>query len=73
MSNIDNHKEMLISSLQTLFFSWGGDTPTEVYWGANELLNWYEQVFNKPLIRFERNEKTWESNYEEVITAIRNS
>ena len=70
----DQSKKMLEKSLSTLFFSWGSDTPDEVYWGANELLDWYEFEFNVKLnIRFERDDKTWESNYEDVIKAIMNS
>lgn len=30
---------MLIVALDTLFFSWGSDTPDEVYWGANEVID----------------------------------
>jgi len=56
---------LLIKSLETLFFSWGGDTPEEVYWGANELLAWLEEEkrikFN---IRFE------EGNFEEVKNTL---
>jgi hypothetical protein len=64
----ENNIEKFINSINTLFFSWGSDTPTEVYWGVNELLDWYEKEFNIELgIRFDRD------NYEEVIEAIRNS
>jgi hypothetical protein len=74
MKRIVNQKEMLIKSLGTLFHSWGSDTPDEVYWGANELLDWYEKEFNLQLnIRFERDEQTWDTNYEDVIESIRNS
>jgi hypothetical protein len=74
MKRIVNQKEMLIKSLGTLFHSWGSDTPDEVFWGANELLDWYEKEFNLQLnIRFERDETTWDTNYEDVIEAIRNS
>ena len=74
MKRIVNQKEMLVESLGTLFFSWGGDTPDEVFWGANELLDWYEKEFNLSLgIRFERDEQTFDTNYGDVIEAIRNS
>lgn len=36
MKRIVNQKEMLVKSLGTLFFSWGSDTPDEVFWGAND-------------------------------------
>ena len=53
-----------------MFFSWGGDTPPEVFWGANELLDWYEKEFNVELgIRFDEEN----SNYDEVIEAIKNN
>jgi hypothetical protein len=66
------NKELFISALSTLFHSWGGDTPAEAYWGCNELLDWYEAEFNVVLdIRFD--EEDYESNFEEVIEAIRNS
>lgn len=70
----DQSKKMLKKSLLTLFYSWGGDTPDEVYWGANELLDWYEFEFGVKLnIRFERDDATWDTNYEDVINAIMNS
>jgi hypothetical protein len=69
-----NQKEMLIKALSTLFHSWVSETPSEVFWGTNELLDWYEQEFNIQLgIRFERDDETWETNYEDVIIAIKNS
>jgi hypothetical protein len=74
MKRIVNQKEMLVKSLETLFFSWGSDTPDEVFWGANELLDWYAKEFNLSLgIRFERDEQTFNTNYDDVIEAIRNS
>lgn len=74
MKRIVNQKEMLIKSLGTLFHSWGSDTPNEVYWGANELLDWYEKEFYISLgIRFERDDQTFDTNYDDVIEAIRNS
>lgn len=74
MKRIVNQKEKLIKALGTLFFSWGSDTPDEVYWGANELLDWYESEFNIKLnIRFERDEVTFDTNYDDVIEAIKNN
>lgn len=34
MKRIVNQKEMLVKSLNTLFFSWGSDTPDEVFWAC---------------------------------------
>ena len=68
------NKEAFIKSLGTLFFSWGSDTPNEVYWGANELLDWFEKEYNVQLnIRFDVDEQTYESNYDDVIDAIEKS
>ena len=62
------YKEMFIKSLNCLFFSWGGDTPHEVIWGANDLLDWYEKEYNVSLeIRFN------EENFDEVIEVINNT
>jgi hypothetical protein len=74
MEKIISQKEMFVKSLDTFFWSWGSDTPTEVFWGANELLDWYEKEFNLSLgIRFERDEETFDTNYNAVIEAIRKS
>ena len=67
MKNIELFKK----AMGTLFYSWGSDTPEEVYWGANELLDWAEKEFNIELpLRFERDEETYEDNYEEVIKML---
>lgn len=67
-------KEMLVKSLGALFFSCGSNTPDEVFWGGNALLDWYEKEFNLSLgIRFERDVQTFDINYDDVIEAIRNS
>ena len=64
------NKELFVKALSGLFFSWGGDTPPEVIWGANDLLDWFEKEYNVQLnIRFEEGE----TNYNEVIEAIMNS
>jgi hypothetical protein len=65
------NKEELIKSLSILFYSWGSDTPDEVYWGANQLLGWIEEEYSVKLnIRFERDEVTYETNFDDVIDAI---
>lgn len=65
-----NNKELFIKAIGTLFFSWGSDTPPEVYWGCNEILDWYEKEYEVTLnIRFDENI----DNYDEVIECIRNS
>ncbi len=68
-------KEVFIKALGTLFFSWGSDTPSEVFWGANELLEWFEKEYNVQLnIRFDEDLSfNGGSNYDDVINAIKNS
>lgn len=69
-------KELFIKALRTIFFSWGMDTPVEVFWGCNELLDWYEKEYNISLgIRFdeENGYSNGDDNFEDVIEAIRNS
>ena len=46
---LTDNKKNLTKALSTLFFGGGGDTPDNVVWGANELLEWYEQEFNVKL------------------------
>ena len=63
-------KELFIKALNTLFFSWGSDTPAEVFWGCNELLEWYEKEHKVKLnIRFDETNP----NFDEVEEAIRKS
>ena len=66
----NNNKQKFIDAIQTLFHSWGCDTPPEVYWGCNELLDWYEIEFGVTLgVRFDEENE----NYEEVIESIKNN
>jgi hypothetical protein len=63
-------KELFISALNTLFWSWGSEAPAEVSWGCNDLLEWYEAEYNVLLnVRFEEDCQ----NYDKVIEAIRES
>lgn len=63
-------KELFIKALESLFFDWGGDTPVEVFWGANELLNWYETEYDVLLnIRFDEEN----DNFNKVLEAIKNN
>ncbi len=46
-------KQLFVKALLTLIASWGGDTPPEAIWAANELLEWYEAEYNVILgVRF---------------------
>lgn len=69
------NKELFIKGLSTLFYSWGSEAPAEVFWGANELLDWYEAEYNVKLnIRFdEEGIYNGTDNFDDVIDAIRNS
>lgn len=67
-----NEKELFIAALNTLFFSWGGDTPAEATWAGNDLLDWYEKEYNVNLgIRFI--EYPEDDNFGNVIVAIRSN
>lgn len=58
-----NKKELFIKAIETLLNAWGHDTPPEVIWGVNELLEWYEKEYNVSFNRFLQedcdNEKIW--------------
>ncbi len=77
MLNNMKNKELFIKALSTLFFSFGSNAPSEVFWGANEMLDWYEAEYNITLgIRFEdsNGEDIEEvSNFDDVKIAILNS
>jgi hypothetical protein len=71
-SKLLKNKEAFVNSLSTLFFSWGSDTPQEIIWGANELLNWFESEYNVALnIRFKESPIAGCDNYDDVIETIR--
>jgi hypothetical protein len=72
--SINNNLELFINALNTLFHAWGSEAPSEVIWGANELLDWYEKEFNVNLnIRFNEEHIDNDFDFNEVIDAIRNS
>ncbi len=64
-------KDLFLKALGILFESWGMDTPPEVFWGCNHLLEWFEKEYSINLgIRFDEENP---DNYEDVIKAIRNA
>ena len=70
-NNTNTNKQKFVDALETLFHSWGSDTPPEVFWGCNELLDWYELEFNVNLgIRFDEENP---DNFDDVIDAIMKS
>jgi hypothetical protein len=61
-------KELFITALSSLFYDWGSDTPAEVFWGCNSLLEWYEKEYNLTLgVRFDEENP----NFDDVISSIR--
>ncbi len=36
----ENKERQPLEWMETLLYSWGGDTPQEVYWGLNEMIVW---------------------------------
>lgn len=43
------NKKLFFDAIETLLYSWGGDTPSEATWAANELLDFYEAETNTKL------------------------
>lgn len=64
------NKDLFLKAIETLFCSFGSEPPSEVIWGANDLLKWYEAEYNVKLnIEFDEDCE----NYEEVINIIKNN
>jgi len=64
------NKELFIKSLNTLLYSWGGDTPSEAYWVLDELIKFYEAETGRQLNLPEYDETgEWA---EAVLTALDN-
>ncbi len=40
------NKDLLIGAIETLTYSWGSDTPQEVYWGLTELITFLNAEYN---------------------------
>lgn len=61
--------ELFIKALNTLGFSWGGDTPPEAVWGINEMLDFYEEETGKVIgLRMEEENS---DNFETIISILR--
>jgi hypothetical protein len=61
-------KKIFIDALNTLFFTWGGDPPPEVYWAGNDFIKWYEAEYNVNIgIQFDEQNP----NFNDVIEAIK--
>jgi hypothetical protein len=44
--NLLKSKDLFLSAIQTLLFSWGGDAPAEAVWTFNELVDWLNEEEN---------------------------
>ena len=64
------NKEMFISALTSLMFTWGGDTPNEAVWVGNDLLNWYDKEYGTTTERFKELEKQSDLNFDAVIASL---
>ena len=65
------NKGLLIDALNTLFWSFGSDPPSEVVWGANELLAWIENEYNvKFKNHFTEDLSTMSDGFNKVIKEI---
>jgi len=51
--------EKIKNALGTLLYSWGSDTPNEVIWGLNELVQFFSEKYDTSLIDF----KTVDEDY----------
>lgn len=40
------HKKEFFEAIDTLLYSWGGDTPSEAIWGLNNIVEWIEKEYN---------------------------
>ena len=68
--HVNHDVDQFVGALEGLIWDWGGDTPPEVYWGLNRLLDWYEGEYNVHLPRFDEENP---HNNNDVLEAIRNA
>lgn len=52
------NKELFAEIINGLLYSWGGDTPPEAIWSANDLLDFYEKETGEKVPRFTEDGKT---------------
>jgi hypothetical protein len=43
-------KQKLAEAIETLMFSWGGDTPPEAFWVLQELVDFINAEYNQQLV-----------------------
>ncbi len=46
-------EKKLLGWLLTIIYSYGGDTPEEVYWGLNEMIEWLNAEHDFKLLELE--------------------
>jgi hypothetical protein len=64
--------KLLKTTLQTLCYSWGSDTPPEAVWAANELLVWLENEYDFKLKDyFEESMENYDLVIEDLSTLIK--
>ena len=64
------NKTEFFAMLSTLLGSWGGDTPPEAIWTANELVDWVEKEFDVKIdSRFI--EEDYDSENDNVIAELK--
>jgi adenosine deaminase len=60
--------ELFKRFINTLFHSWGSDSPPEAYWAGNEFLNLYAYNHNITITKFFNEED--EGSIEEVMDEV---
>lgn len=48
-----NNKELLADAITTLAYSWGSDTPPEVFWGLNDLIDFLNAEYHVSIPKME--------------------
>lgn len=64
-------KDKFLAAIRTLMWSWGGDTPPDAVWAANEMIEWAEAEYGIKIDRrfAEVTEPEYENN-EDVIDEL---
>lgn len=71
-----NNPEQFIEALNTMLFSWGGDTPPEALWAMTEFVKWLNKEYdlNLPVVTeadYYENQ-TFHDKFEEIKEAVQN-
>jgi len=68
--DFESKKVLVINFLSGLFYDWGGDTPAEAVWAANDFLKYFQKT-EGVVIKNEFDEAE-DNNFELIITEIKN-